>query len=229
LAFCGPYSIRLTIGVFLVAFVRAGRGRGCADGATGVRLRAESASPSSQLPLLTLPGGHVIYLNQFFSAGAFSQRLGQFSAFPCSPFLFPKGLAEYLGTTQIQYVGHAATSDLRNRLFAKILRQPIGFFQHHPPGRAAFNRQSTTSKKTRIALSEYLRTFPKGFTLMCFLSLMVGLSWKMALACGVVLAAGGSAVGKFWPQNSPVGRKQPEPPGRAEPDYSGDHQRQSRG
>ena len=46
-----------------------------------------------------------------------------------------KAIAEYLGSTQIQYVGHAAVTNLRNDVYAKIIKQPIGFFQHHPTGR----------------------------------------------------------------------------------------------
>ncbi len=195
-AFVRPYSIRLTIGVFLVAFVAL------AEGAVALMVRLafdyvlNPASPSSQLPLLTLPGGHVIYLNQFFPPAHFHNVWPIFSISLLTIFV-SKGLAEYLGTTQIQYVGHAATSDLRNRLFAKILRQPIGFFQHHPAGRL-LSTAINDIEKTRVALSEYLADlFQKGFTLIVFLSLMVALSWKMALACGVVLPLVVLPVGKF--------------------------------
>ena len=102
-----------------------------------------------------------------------------------------------MGTTQIQYVGHAATTDLRNRVFAKILRQPIGFFQHHPTGRL-LSSVINDIEKTRIALSEYLADlFQKGFTLIVFLLLMVHLNWKMALGCAVVLPLVVLPVGKF--------------------------------
>src|SRR5439155_17555524 len=84
-----------------------------------------------------------------------------------------KGVAEYLGTTQIQYVGHAATTDLRNRVFTKILRQPIGFFQHHPTGRL-LSTAINDIEKTRIALSEYLADlFQKEFTLIVYLMFIV--------------------------------------------------------
>jgi subfamily B ATP-binding cassette protein MsbA len=195
LAFVRPYGVRLTIGVCLVAFVAL------AEGAVALMVRLafdyvlNPASPSSQLPLFALPGGHIIYLNQFFPAHI--HNVWPIFSISLLVIFVSKGVAEYLGTTQIQYVGHAATTDLRNRLFARILRQPIGFFQHHPTGRL-LSSAINDIEKTRIALSEYLADlFQKGFTLIVFLSLMVYISWKMALACALVLPLVVLPVGKF--------------------------------
>src|SRR5258708_12836118 len=67
----------------------------------------------------------------------------------------------------------------------------------HPTGRL-LSTAINDIEKTRIAHSEYLADlFQKGFTLIVFLSLMVALSWKMALACGVVLPLVVLPVGKF--------------------------------
>ena len=195
-AFVRPYSVRLTIGVCLVAFVAL------AEGAVALMVRLAvdyvltPSSPSSLLPLLTLPGGRVVYLNQFFPADRFHNVWPIFSISLLVIFV-SKGIAEYLGTTQIQYVGHAATTDLRNKVFSKILRQQIGFFQHNPTGRL-LSSVINDIEKTRIALSEYLADlFQKGFTLIVFLSLMVYINWKMALGCAVVLPLVVLPVGKF--------------------------------
>ena len=73
------------------------------------------ASTDSRVPLVKLPfGGHIIYLNSFVPRGihyvgtVFAHRLWSF----CSSV---KALAEYFGTVEIQYVGLAAITDLRNR------------------------------------------------------------------------------------------------------------------
>jgi subfamily B ATP-binding cassette protein MsbA len=196
LVYVRPYSLRLTVGVCLVAFVAL------AEGAVALMVRLAidyvltPSSPSSLLPLLTLPGGRTIYLNQFFPPAHFHNVWPIFSISLLVIFV-SKGVAEYLGTTQIQYVGHAATTDLRNRVFAKILRQPIGFFQHHPTGRV-LSSVINDIEKTRIALSEYLADlFQKGFTLIVFLFLMLYINWKMALGCAVVLPLVVLPVGKF--------------------------------
>ena len=196
LVYVRPYGVRLTIGVCLVAFVAL------AEGAVALMVRLAidyvltPSSPSSLLPLLTLPGGRTIYLNQFFPPAHFHNVWPIFSISLLVIFV-SKGVAEYLGTTQIQYVGHAAITDLRNRVFAKILRQPIGFFQHHPTGRV-LSSVINDIEKTRIALSEYLADlFQKGFTLLVFLFLMLYINWKMALGCAVVLPLVVLPVGKF--------------------------------
>jgi len=84
--------------------------------------------------------------------------------------MWRKASPKYLGVTQIQYVGQAAVTRLRNQVYAKIIRQPIGFFQTNPTGRLL----STTIndvERTRIALSEYLcRPVPKRLHADCVLS-----------------------------------------------------------
>jgi subfamily B ATP-binding cassette protein MsbA len=108
-----------------------------------------------------------------------------------------KGVAEYLGVTQIQYVGHAAITNLRNQVYGKIIRQPIAFFQHHPAGRM-LSAVINDIEKTRIALSEYLADlFQKSFTLIVFVGVMLYIDWKMTLAVGVVLPLIVLPVGKF--------------------------------
>ena len=195
LAYVRPYGVRLSIGVALVAFVAL------AEGVVALMVRLafdyilNPAAASSLLPLITLPGGKVIYLNQFFPE-RFHNVWPIFSVSLVVIFV-SKGIAEYLGTTQIQYVGHAATTDLRNRVYEKMIRQPIGFFQHNPTGRLLSSAINDV-EKTRIALSEYLADlFQKGFTLIVFLLVLLYLNWKMALACIVLLPLVTIPVGRF--------------------------------
>ena len=195
LSFVQPYTLRLSVGVGLVAFVAL------AEGVVALMVRLafdyvlNPAATSSQLPLLTLPGGRVIYLNEFFPSHI--HNVWPIFSISLLVLFVSKGVAEYFGSTQIQYVGHAATTDLRNRVFEKLIRQPIGFFQHHPTGRLLSSTINDV-EKTRIALSEYLADlFQKTFTLIVFLVVMFYLNWKMALACAVVLPLVTVPVGKF--------------------------------
>ena len=195
LSYVRPYGVRLSIGVALVAFVAL------AEGVVALMVRLafdyilNPSAASSLLPLITLPGGKVIYLNQFFPE-RFHNVWPIFSVSLVVIFV-SKGIAEYLGTTQIQYVGHAATTDLRNRVYEKMIRQPIGFFQHNPTGRLLSSAINDV-EKTRIALSEYLADlFQKGFTLIVFLLVLLYLNWKMALACIVLLPLVTIPVGRF--------------------------------
>jgi subfamily B ATP-binding cassette protein MsbA len=195
LTYVRPYSVRLAIGVVLVAFVAA------ADGIVALMTRIAwdyvltPSAASSQLPLFTIPGGHTIFLNQFFPARI--HNVWTIFSITLVVVFVSKGIAEYLGITEIQYAGHAAVTNLRNQVYAKIIRQPIGFFQHHPAGRV-LSAVINDIEKTRIALSEYLADlFQKGFTLIVFLCVMFYIDWKMSLAVAVVLPLVVLPVGKF--------------------------------
>jgi subfamily B ATP-binding cassette protein MsbA len=100
-----------------------------------------------------------------------------------------KGLAEFGGTMSAQFAGLSAVTDLRNRVYAKLVRQPIGFFQHNPIGRL----MSTTIndiERIRFAMSEYLADFfLQSFSLLAFGFVLFVISWKLALMSLVFLPA----------------------------------------
>ena len=183
------------MGVLLVAFVAL------ADGLVAFMARIAwdyvltPTAPSSQLPLFTLPGGKTLYLNEFFPARI--HNVWTIFSFTLVVLFVSKGIAEYFGVTEIQYAGHAAITNLRNQVYAKIIRQPIGFFQHHPAGRI-LSAVINDIEKTRVALSEYLADlFQKSFTLVVFLAVMFYIDWKMSLAVAVVLPLVVLPVAKF--------------------------------
>jgi ATP-binding cassette, subfamily B, bacterial MsbA len=190
-----PYTFRLAVGVLLVAFVAM------ADGLVAFMARIAwdyvltPTAASSQLPLFTIPGGRTIYLNQFFPARI--HNVWTIFSLALVVLYVSKGVAEYFGVTEIQYAGHAAITNLRNQVYAKIIRQPIGFFQHNPAGRV-LSAVINDIEKTRVALSEYLSDlFQKSFTLAVFLAVMFYIDWKMTLAVGLVLPLIVLPVGKF--------------------------------
>ncbi len=121
---------------------------------------------------------------------------------PCFAFAllilyFSKAVAEYLGTTEIQYVGQAAVTDLRNQVYARLIRQPMGFFQHNSTGRLN-STVINDVERTRIALSEYLADlFQKGFTFLVFVAVLLVVNWKMALGAAFLLPLVILPVSKF--------------------------------
>ena len=66
-----------------------------------------------------------------------------------------KGVAEFFGNVLVQYAGIAGVTDLRNQVYAKVIRQPIGFFQHHPTGRV-MSTVINDVERVRNTFSEYL-------------------------------------------------------------------------
>jgi len=195
LSYVRPYFFRLAVGVVLVAFVALAEGLVAFMARVAWDYVLTPTAASSQLPLFALPGGETIFLNQFFPRRI--HNVWTIFSLTLIVLFVSKGLAEYVGVTQIQYAGHAAITNLRNQVYAKIIRQPIGFFQHHPAGRIQ-SAVVNDIEKARIALSEYLADlFQKSFTLIVFLAVMLYIDWKMSLAVGVVLPLVVFPVGKF--------------------------------
>lgn len=197
LSYVRPYSFRLGLGVLLVAFVALAEGLVAfmVKLAWDFVLKPEAAS--SLLPLGTIPwSGKVIYLNDFFPPNRFHNVWPIFSISLIVLFV-SKALAEYLGVTQIQYVGQTAVTDLRNQVYAKLIRQPIGFFQHNPTGRV-ISTVINDVERARLALSDYLADlFQKGFTFLVFVGVMFYFNWKMALGAAVLLPLVVLPVNKF--------------------------------
>ena len=195
LSYVRPYAFRLSFGVVLVAFVALAEGMVALMVKIAVDYVLNPSLVVTKLPILTLPDKRVIYLNDFFPASI--HNVWTIFALTLLSLYLAKAIAEYLGLTQIQYVGQAAVADLRNQVYAKIIRQPIAFFQHNPVGRllsAAIN----DVERTRVALSEYLADlFQKGFSLIVLVAVLFWINWKMALASAVLLPLVVVPVGKF--------------------------------
>ncbi|MFZ0879167.1 MAG: ABC transporter ATP-binding protein, partial [Candidatus Acidiferrales bacterium] len=98
-----------------------------------------------------------------------------------------KAIAEFAGTVMVQYVGHAAIMDLRNRVYTKLIQQPMGFFQHNPTGRV-MSAVINDVEQMRSAFSEYLADFfRQSFALITFILVLLILNWKLALGSAIFI------------------------------------------
>jgi ATP-binding cassette, subfamily B, bacterial MsbA len=186
LGYVKPYSARLVLGVILVAFVAAAEGTIAFMVRPAVDFVLHPEKFSYNLPLVTLPwNGQVIYLNKFFPSSI--HNVWTIFSITLLILYVSKAITEYIGLTQIQYAGLAAIRDLRNAFYEKVLRQPMGFFQHNPTGRI-ISVAINDVDRTRFAMSEYLADlFMKSFTFLAFVAAMLILNWKLALATTVLL------------------------------------------
>src|SRR6201995_770456 len=196
LAYVRPYALRLGVGIVLLAIVAIAEGLVALMIKPAVDYVLDPSVVGSALPLGKIPfTDHTVYLNTFLPSGFHNVKTIFFITLLM--IFFIKAIAEYLGSTEIQYVGHAAVTNLRNDVYAKIIRQPIGFFQHHPTGRL-LSVAINDVERTRIALSEHLADmFREGFTLILFRSVVVGLNWRMALGSIVLLPLVVAPISKF--------------------------------
>ena len=185
LAYVRPYWVGMVIGIVLLAIMAAGEGAVILLIAPifGRVLNPASADSNVALevPLLRRP----VYLNHFFPHSI--HNVLTIVALSLLVLFAVKSFSEFAGTSLIQYIGHRAIMDLRNAVYKKIIRQPIGFFQHHSAGRV-YSAVINDVERTRLAISEYLaELFRQVFLFPVFLAILLKIDWRMTLACAVFL------------------------------------------
>ena len=186
LRYVKPYQIRLAAGIVCLSLV------GLAEGLIALMITPifdrvlNPGAPDSRLLLIRNPLTHeAIYLNSFFPSWIHS--VGTLFTVAILVLFLAKGIAEILGTLFVQHSGIAGVTDFRNEVYAKIVRQPVGFFQHHPAGRVLSTVISDV-ERVRNAFSEYLALgFRHLFTLVSLLVVLLAINWKMALGSVVLL------------------------------------------
>jgi subfamily B ATP-binding cassette protein MsbA len=196
LQYLSPHTPLLVAGIVLVAIM------GVADFLVAFAIRPaldivlNPHSSVQSLELFKVPGTeHIVYLNSFVPT-----RIHHvWSVFAVALlFLFlVKGVAEYFGSTLIQYVGLASITDLRNQAYSRIVQQPVGFFQHHPVGRV-MSAIISDIEQMRSAFSDWMaELFRQIFSLIAFVLVLAVIDWRMALGSAVFIPLVAWPVSKF--------------------------------
>ena len=188
LGYVKPYRVSMSVGIALLLVV------GLAEAVIGLMIKPiidrvlNPAAPDSNVLLFTVPhGGPAIYLNRFFPHSI--HNVWPVVSISLLVVFFVKSVAEFGGSTLIQFVGHRALTDLRNKVYEKIIRQPIGFFQSQPTGRV-MSGVINDVERARPALSEYLAdVFRQSFSFVAFIAVLFYIDWKMTLSCALFLPA----------------------------------------
>ena len=181
-----PYRMRLVVGVLCLFVV------GLSEGLVALMITPifdrvlNPRAPDTRLFLIQNPFTHRnLYLNSFIPHQIHS--VGTMFAVAIFAVFICKGVAEYFGNTQVQFAGLAAVTDFRNQVYSKVVRQPIGFFQHHPTGRV-MSAVINDVERVRNTFSEYLSVgFRQIFTLFFLLAVLLVTNWKMTLGSMVLL------------------------------------------
>ena len=198
LRYLRPYTPLLAVGIFLMLVM------GVVEGLVAFSLRPAIdvvLNPHSTAQKLTLfqfswrGVEHTILLNSFAP-----QRIRHvWSVFSVALVLLfaVKGLAEFFGGGLIEYVGLSAITDLRNRVYAKLVQQPVGFFHHNPVGRV-MSAVITDVEQIRSVFSDYLVDFFRQvFSLVAFVCVLAVVNWRMAIGSAVLIPLVLYPVGKF--------------------------------
>jgi subfamily B ATP-binding cassette protein MsbA len=196
LHYVSPHAPLLLVGVLLMAVM------GIADFLVAFAIRPaldivlNPQSTVQKLELFRVPGSqHIVYLNSLVP----SRIHHVWSVFALALlFLFLiKGLAEYFGSTLIQYVGLASITDLRNQAYSRVVQQPIGFFQYNAVGRV-MSAVISDIEQMRAAFSDWFaELFRQIFALIAFAFALVVIDWRMALGSVVLIPLVAWPVSKF--------------------------------
>ena len=185
LRYLRPYTTLLALGILLIAVM------GVAELIVALAIKPaldvilNPHSTVQKLALFTIPGTqYVVNLNAFVP-----HRIHHvWSVFAVSLLFlfFIKGLAEYFGSTLIQYVGLAGITDLRNTVYSKIVQQPVGFFQHNPVGRV-MSAVISDIEQMRAAFSDWMaELFRQIFSLIAYVLVLLVIDWRMAVGAAVL-------------------------------------------
>jgi subfamily B ATP-binding cassette protein MsbA len=186
LRYVKPYRMRLATGIVCLSVV------GLAEGLIALMITPifeqvlKPGAPDNRLLLIRNPFTHqAIYVNSFLPHQIHS--VGTLFAVAIFALFLGKGIAEYLGNILVQYAGIAGVTDLRNQVYAKVVRQPIRFFQHNPTGRV-LSTIINDVERVRNMFSDFLAAGIRHiFTLLFLLIVLLATNWKMALACVALL------------------------------------------
>jgi len=191
-----PHRRRLTIAILLMFLV------GLTEGLTALMIIPamdkvlDPTISDSKLTLVRIPfTGRTLMLNALFPPNIHHV----WAVFSLSLlFLFViKGVCEFISISSIQYVGLSAVTALRNQVYARLIRQPIAFFEHNPTGRLMSTVISDV-ERIKGALSEWFADFFRhtfsffGCAVVLFL-----IDWKLALLSLVILPLVIVPVGKL--------------------------------
>lgn len=186
LGYVRPHIARLTGGVILLAIFSLGEGLVALMIIPAVDVVLNPQSNEQKLKLITLPFvNRTIYLNSFFPSSI--HFVWTVFAIALVVIFLGKALGEFVGSIMVQYVGHAAIMDLRNRVYSKLIQQPMGFFQFNPTGRV-MSAVINDVEQMRSAFSEYLADFFRQiFTLIVFIAVLLVLNWKLTLVSAIFI------------------------------------------
>ena len=186
LRFVRPYTAPLLASVVLMAAVGAAQGfMAVLIGPVFDRV-LKPDSPDSLVPLITVPGfTRPIYLQDILPAGI--HNVWTMVAVAILATFLIKGLCDYFGNYLVNYVGFSAVTDLRQKVFDRVLRQDANFFESNSTGRLMSSIMNDLEKiqvATSHMLADWLR---QSFSVIFLLWVVVQKDWRLALVSLTVL------------------------------------------
>ncbi|MGD0199861.1 MAG: ABC transporter ATP-binding protein [Bryobacteraceae bacterium] len=178
--FAAPYWWAVVPSAFLMACAGAAHGMTALLVGTVFGRVLKPEAPDLPVELFTLPVFHQkVYLEQFMPG--WIHNVWTMIAFAILATFVTKGVCDYIGNVAINYAGLSAVTDLRQRVFEKVLRQGAQFFETHSTGRLMSSIMNDIEKiqlATSSMLADWLR---QSFTAAFLLLVIVSKDWRLAL------------------------------------------------
>ncbi|MCZ2156561.1 MAG: ABC transporter ATP-binding protein/permease [Bryobacterales bacterium] len=186
LSYSRPYTAHLLASVLLMAYV------GAAQAMLALLIKPvfdRVLAPGDSLEavaLLTIPGtSHTIYLDQLVPPAI--RGAWWMVAFAILMVFATKGLCDYAGNYLVNYVGFSAVTDLRQRVFDKVLRQSARFYESNNTS-AMMSAIMLDLEKIQVATSHILADLLRqGFTTIALLFVILQSDWRLSLVSLTVL------------------------------------------
>ncbi len=144
------------------------------------------ATPDTAVELFRVPvTGWTVYLNDLVPPQI--HNVWTMVAFGIVAVFLIKGICDYGGNYLINYVGLSAVTDLRNRVFEKVVKQGSQFFEAHSTGKLMSSIMNDIDKiqvATSHILADLLR---QAFIALGLLFVVLHADWKLGLVSLTVL------------------------------------------
>jgi subfamily B ATP-binding cassette protein MsbA len=146
------------------------------------------AAPDKPVLLFTVPVfNHGVYLNSLIPSGLGIHNVWTMVAVGILAVFLVKGACDYFGNYLVNYVGVSAVTDLRNRVFEKVIRQGSQFFEANSTGRLMSSIMNDI-EKIQVATSHILADLLRQvFVVMGLLFVLLHNDWKLGLVSLTVL------------------------------------------
>ena len=187
-----PYTVQWIPGVLLLAVVGALDALRMALFVPILGVVLKPSNPSNSLPLLpTASARWQIDVHQLVPTRMHNAWTVVAFALVASTVI--KGICDYSGTYLVNYAGFATITDLRNNLYATILRRSSSFFHQHTTG-TILSTLINDVDRVQTALSSVLGDFlQQFFTFVATVALVIvlggRLSWALLLFVPVVITS----------------------------------------
>jgi subfamily B ATP-binding cassette protein MsbA len=174
-----PYSLQFSVSVLLMAAVGLLEAFRILLLGPIIDRVLNPNSPAKDMSLFKIPGTqHWIYLQQFVP-NYYHKTLNAVAVALVGATII-KGVCDYLGTYLVNYAGYGLITDLRNKLYDKILHRSTAFFSRYSTGTlvsTAINDVEKVQATFTVALGEFMQQF---FTLVFMIGAVIVLGHKLA-------------------------------------------------